>query len=113
MTFPEYLRSSAGQAISAPFATSLGHALGNWLGSFHNRNSEGNGSAPTATRREKIPDRELYFNLYRGTVENHMRMSPQLFKGNEEIIRQHVVDGLKKDIKGRMGLIHGDLGARQ
>ena len=113
MTLPEYLRSSAGQAISAPFATSLGHVVGTWLASFHNRNSEGNGSRPAATRREKIPDRELYFNLYLGTLENHLRMSPQLFEGSEETIRQYVKDGLKKDIEGRMGLIHGDLGARQ
>ena len=113
VTLPEYLRSSAGQAISSSFATTLGHAVGAWLGLFHDRNSEENGSGPAATRREKIPDRELYRNLYHGCVENHISMSPQLFEGNEEVIRQYVADGLKKNVKGRMGLIHGDLGARQ
>ncbi|KAA8641716.1 hypothetical protein EYZ11_007145 [Aspergillus tanneri] len=110
VTLPEYLRSS--DAISPSFATSLGRAVGSWLALFHHRNSEENGSGPAATRREKIPDRELYFNLYRGTLETQIRMSPQLFEGYEEAIRQRVQEGLKKDIQGRMGLIHGDLGAR-
>lgn len=113
MTLPEYLRSTAGQVISSRFATSLGHAVGAWLGSFHSQNSQENGSGPAPTRREKIPDRELYRNLYGGIVENHKRMSPQLFEGNEETIGQYAAEGLKKDVKGRMGLIHGDLGARQ
>ncbi|KAJ5379960.1 uncharacterized protein N7496_002388 [Penicillium cataractarum] len=111
-TLPEYLRSSAGKAITAQFSTSLGHAIGKWLSAFHAQNSAENGAKP-ALQQGKIPDRDLYVNLYLGTVDTHIKMSPKLFEDKEEALRSKVAEGLKKDVKGRIGLIHGDLGARQ
>jgi hypothetical protein len=112
-TLPEFLRSPQGHEISSAFATSLGHALGVWLASFHSRTAEATALSSTPTLGPDKPAREVYCNLYCGILEIHMKTRPHLFEDKVEALREYVKEETKREVNGRMGPIHGDLGARQ
>lgn len=102
------LLSPKANELSEEFASSMGHALGLWLNSFHEYET---GRGPEVDKNVDARDRLRGF--YYGRLEETIKQFPVLFEGVADKVKRYAKEEVEMEVDDGMTLAHGDFSIRK
>jgi hypothetical protein len=106
---------TAGSILDQNLATSIGHALGSWLRSFHNWTSQSAQIELCKEFKENEPMRKLKSSINYGRLIQILQGYPDILEGHIETMKlvqnlatKEFLKSMEDKVEENWGLIHGD-----